>query len=175
MSQLDESPVVGTLLQEIGAAVEADDAQGVCEGVKAALEKNPRSLKTTTSVQEWCGHTFTQLNRIRDGYLVLGLSYFESEGDETINLDLTNLVGPAGATVSIATPDDHQVTITDADTDRRVELIGGNGQRLVTPAHRQDSSMLATLSHCDCLIVRPPEAPPAAAGSAVARRRCSRS
>ena len=48
---------------------------------------DPRTLKITTSSQEWCGHTFTQLNRTQKGYLVLGLSYFESEGDETITLE----------------------------------------------------------------------------------------
>ena len=49
--------------------------------------EDPRTLKITTSSQEWCGHTFTQLNRTQKGYLVLGLSYFESEGDETITLE----------------------------------------------------------------------------------------
>ncbi len=49
--------------------------------------EDPRTLKVTTSSQEWCGHTFTQLNRTDKGYLVLGLSYFESEGDETIKLE----------------------------------------------------------------------------------------
>lgn len=50
-------------------------------------EQDARTLKITTSSQEWCGHTFTQLNRTEKGYLVLGLSYFESEGDETIKLE----------------------------------------------------------------------------------------
>ncbi len=50
-------------------------------------EADSRALKITTSSQEWCGHTFTQLNRTQKGYLVLGLSYFESEGDETIKLE----------------------------------------------------------------------------------------
>ena len=50
-------------------------------------DEDPRTLKVTTSSQEWCGHTFTQLNRTEKGYLVLGLSYFESEGDETVKLE----------------------------------------------------------------------------------------
>jgi hypothetical protein len=37
--------------------------------------------KVTTSSQEWCGHTFTQLNRQDGGYRVEQRSYFESEGD----------------------------------------------------------------------------------------------
>ena len=39
------------------------------------------ALKVTTSSQEWCGHTFTQINKEDDGYRVDDKSYFESEGD----------------------------------------------------------------------------------------------
>lgn len=45
------------------------------------------ALKITTSSQEWCGHTFTQLNRVDDGYLIRQLSYFESEGDESLTVE----------------------------------------------------------------------------------------
>lgn len=38
-------------------------------------------LKVTTTSQEWCGHTFTQLNRTDAGFRVREFSYFESEGD----------------------------------------------------------------------------------------------
>jgi molybdopterin molybdotransferase len=41
------------------------------------------------------------------------------------------------------------------------------GRRVATAFERQDSSMFATLAHADCLIVRPPLAPPAAAGETV--------
>lgn len=41
------------------------------------------SLKVTTSVQEWCGHVFMQYNLLPNQYSFRGLSYFESEGDET--------------------------------------------------------------------------------------------
>ncbi len=43
---------------------------------------------------------------------------------------------------------------------------GEDGTVLVTPANLQDSSMLAVLSRADCLLVRPPHAPAAAAGEA---------
>ncbi len=43
----------------------------------------------------------------------------------------------------------------------------GNGGLRVTIFSRQDSSMLATLARADCLIVRPPHAPAAAAGEIV--------
>lgn len=48
----------------------------------------------------------------------------------------------------------------------RAELsYGSDGRRVATPFSRQDSSMLATLAHADCLILRPPHAPAAAAGA----------
>lgn len=40
------------------------------------------ALKVTTSAQEWCGHTFTQLNRTPDGYRMRLFSYFEQEADQ---------------------------------------------------------------------------------------------
>ncbi len=45
-------------------------------------KKFPRSLKVTSSSQEWCGTTFLQVNRKKDGYKMELRSYFESEGDE---------------------------------------------------------------------------------------------
>ncbi len=44
---------------------------------------------------------------------------------------------------------------------------GVDGRRVATPFERQDSSMLATLAHADCLVVRPPHAPAAKAGEPV--------
>ncbi len=41
------------------------------------------------------------------------------------------------------------------------------GRLLARPFERQDSSMLANMAHADCLIVRPPHAPAAAAGTTV--------
>lgn len=38
-------------------------------------------IKSTTSVQEWCGQTYLQLNLGEAGYDYTGFSYFESEGD----------------------------------------------------------------------------------------------
>lgn len=46
----------------------------------------PHTLKVTTSVQEWCGHVFVQMNRRRDGYAIEQRSYFESEGDRELSL-----------------------------------------------------------------------------------------
>jgi molybdopterin molybdotransferase len=41
------------------------------------------------------------------------------------------------------------------------------GERLVTPLPSQDSSLTAAFARADCLIVRPPQAPAAAAGEAI--------
>lgn len=49
--------------------------------------KYDHALKVTTSSQEWCGHTFTQLNQNRSGYKVDNKSYFESEGDKELHVD----------------------------------------------------------------------------------------
>ncbi len=50
-------------------------------------DRHPHTLKVTTSSQEWCGHTFTQINHNRGGYDVQLYSYFEDEGDQSLRLD----------------------------------------------------------------------------------------
>lgn len=51
------------------------------------VAKDSKTLKVTTTSQEWCGHTFEQLNRTDDGYRVELKSYFESEGDRNLEID----------------------------------------------------------------------------------------
>ncbi len=46
-----------------------------------SFDRFPNSLKVTTSSQEWCGHTFMQLNLNKNDYNLKSFSYFESEGD----------------------------------------------------------------------------------------------
>ncbi|MBL7827007.1 MAG: hypothetical protein JNJ57_10280 [Saprospiraceae bacterium] len=47
------------------------------------------ATKVTASVQEWCGHVFSQLNN-RDGkYQVEARSYFEADGDRNFELPIT--------------------------------------------------------------------------------------
>lgn len=41
-----------------------------------------RTLKVTTSVQDWCGQTFQQINSRRNAYQVTSRSYFQAEADE---------------------------------------------------------------------------------------------
>ena len=47
-----------------------------------AGQGNSHPLKITTSVQEWCGHVFEQLNRSDSGWHYRLFSYFQSEGDQ---------------------------------------------------------------------------------------------
>jgi hypothetical protein len=44
-------------------------------------------LKTSTTIQDWCGHAFQQYNRVENGYKINTRSYFESEGDQEVVLD----------------------------------------------------------------------------------------
>lgn len=44
------------------------------------------ALKITTSVQEWCGHVYMQLNKRNNGYNIASHSYFMTEGDTTLTL-----------------------------------------------------------------------------------------
>ncbi len=51
--------------------------------------KNNQALKVTTTSQEWCGHTFTQLNNRKGKFQIESRSYFESEGDQDLTLENT--------------------------------------------------------------------------------------
>ncbi|RDV14944.1 hypothetical protein DXT99_11690 [Pontibacter diazotrophicus] len=45
------------------------------------------AVKVAASVQEWCGQTYTQMNRQAGGYNVELRSYFEREGDQQLTVD----------------------------------------------------------------------------------------
>ena len=51
----------------------------------------PQTLKVTTSIQEWCGHTFTQLNFRENRYHVFLRSYFMDEADQQYSIDPAQL------------------------------------------------------------------------------------
>lgn len=51
------------------------------------MQTYPDALKVTTSSQEWCGHTFTQLDLAGNAYDVQLFSYFESEGDQQLQVE----------------------------------------------------------------------------------------
>lgn len=46
----------------------------------------PHALKTATSVQDWCGQAFQQLNRTENGWHFELRSYFQAEGDQSATL-----------------------------------------------------------------------------------------
>lgn len=55
------------------------------------LEKFPHALKTSTSVQDWCGQAFQQYNLGKENWKVEIRSYFENPGDENFTLPVTYL------------------------------------------------------------------------------------
>lgn len=44
------------------------------------------AIKVSSSMQEWCGHVYAQLNN-KDNYEIMSHSYFESEADQDYTLD----------------------------------------------------------------------------------------
>ena len=53
------------------------------------INRHPHAITVTGSVQEWCGHTFTQFNLEGNSYQYTGHSYFPGEGDDQKRLDVT--------------------------------------------------------------------------------------
>ena len=49
------------------------------------VSNTQHALKVSCSIQEWCGHVYTQLNN-RDHFEIISHSYFESEADDTISI-----------------------------------------------------------------------------------------
>ena len=66
------------------------------------IDEHPNTLKVTSSSQEWCGNTFTQLNLDGNGYEVRSFSYFESEGDRKFNLQKEILEDELWARIRLA-------------------------------------------------------------------------
>jgi hypothetical protein len=54
------------------------------------VNEDGHALKVSFSSQEWCGHVYAQLNN-RDQFEVMSHSYFETEADETFELQKTVL------------------------------------------------------------------------------------
>lgn len=50
------------------------------------VSNNDHALKVSCSVQEWCGHVYTQLNN-RDLFKITSHSYFESDADQEFTID----------------------------------------------------------------------------------------
>lgn len=54
------------------------------------VKDNSHAIKISSSMQEWCGHVYTQINN-RDNYEVTSHSYFQGEADQSFVLDKTIL------------------------------------------------------------------------------------
>ncbi len=54
------------------------------------LADNQHAIKVSSSIQEWCGQVYAQLNN-RDLYEVTSHSYFEKEADQNLTLEKTHL------------------------------------------------------------------------------------
>lgn len=54
------------------------------------VSDSQHAIKLTTTVQEWCGQVFAQLNN-RNRYEIKSFSYFESEGDQFVKLKKDDL------------------------------------------------------------------------------------
>ncbi|MEW4922612.1 septum formation inhibitor Maf [Algibacter sp. 2305UL17-15] len=54
------------------------------------VTNNQHALKVSSSIQEWCGHVYAQLNN-REKFEIMSHSYFEGEADEHFKLEKTIL------------------------------------------------------------------------------------
>ncbi|GAA3612575.1 septum formation inhibitor Maf [Flavivirga amylovorans] len=50
------------------------------------VSNNKHAIKTSSSMQEWCGHVYSQLNN-KELFEIMSHSYFEGEADKSFNLD----------------------------------------------------------------------------------------
>jgi hypothetical protein len=55
------------------------------------IVNDPHAVKVSASVQEWCGNTFTQINRRNGNFEMQWFSYFEDEGDQKIHFTTSYL------------------------------------------------------------------------------------
>lgn len=61
-----------------------------------------KTLKVSTTRQDWCGHVYLQYNLEEDHYKVKQNSYFEKEGDKTITIPLVHLEDEIWTRIRIA-------------------------------------------------------------------------
>ena len=52
------------------------------------VSNHQHALKISASIQEWCGHAYTQLNN-RDNFEIASHSYFQGEADQNFTLEKT--------------------------------------------------------------------------------------
>ena len=61
-----------------------------------------KTLKVSTTRQDWCGHVYLQYNLEEDHYEVKQYSYFEKEGDKTITIPSVHLEDEIWTLIRIA-------------------------------------------------------------------------
>ena len=98
--------------------------------------------------RRWCARACSSCRCIR---ALLGLP---ARGEEPVQ-------ARAGVALEANGPRQHYM--------RATSTPGADGLAVVTPVRSQDSSLLAPLAEADCLLVRPPHAPPLAARAAWCR------
>lgn len=54
------------------------------------VSNNKHAIKVSSSIQEWCGHVYTQLNN-KEQFEIMSHSYFENEGDTSFKINKTIL------------------------------------------------------------------------------------
>ncbi|NAY91166.1 septum formation inhibitor Maf [Muricauda sp. JGD-17] len=64
------------------------------------VDDNQHALKTSLSVQEWCGHVYSQVNN-RENFEFTSHSYFESEADQQFELEKNVLENEIWARIRI--------------------------------------------------------------------------
>ena len=62
----------------------------IMQSIFTPVDASP-TLKTSCTVQDWCGQVFAQTNLESGGYQLRSFSYFESEGDQDMRLALSML------------------------------------------------------------------------------------
>ncbi len=69
------------------------------------IADNSHAIKISSSIQEWCGHVYAQLNNRTSHYDVVSHSYFQEEADEEFQLDTAILENELWTKIRI-TPSD---------------------------------------------------------------------
>ncbi|WP_299551088.1 septum formation inhibitor Maf [Seonamhaeicola sp.] len=62
----------------------------VMQSVFYPVSNNQHAIKVSSSMQEWCGHVYAQLNN-HDTFEIMSHSYFEGEADKSFKLNKTVL------------------------------------------------------------------------------------
>ncbi|SEK31233.1 hypothetical protein SAMN04487910_0224 [Aquimarina amphilecti] len=58
----------------------------IMQSIFYPVANNQHALKVSSSMQEWCGHVYAQLNN-REKYELMSHSYFQGEADQNFKLD----------------------------------------------------------------------------------------